>query len=77
MMVLTRWIKEVIMKIRISRALLINMILDLLFGIFFVYYLFSSDSSNGYRWIILLFAAYDFTDIIMGIRKVILQNKHK
>ncbi|KRN65355.1 hypothetical protein IV80_GL000411 [Pediococcus cellicola] len=53
------------------------MILDLLFGIFFVYYLFSSDSSNGYRWIILLFAAYDFTDIIMGIRKVILQNKHK
>ncbi|GAB5051917.1 hypothetical protein PESHB4_05530 [Pediococcus ethanolidurans] len=64
------------MKIKISRAILINMILDLLFGIFFIYYLFTTDSSNGYRWIITIFAAYDFTDIIMSIRKIILMNKN-
>ncbi|WP_412990062.1 hypothetical protein ACLJJ6_03610 [Pediococcus siamensis] len=65
------------MKIRISRALLVNMIFDLLFGIFFIYYLLSNESNNGYRWLILLFAAYDFTDIVMSIRKIILANKRK
>lgn len=65
------------MKIKISRPLIINMILDLLFGIFFIYYL-QSDTvslSSGYRWLITAFAAYDFTDIIMSIRKIILENK--
>ncbi|GAB5054737.1 hypothetical protein A7K95_04070 [Pediococcus parvulus] len=63
------------MKIKVTRAMLINMILDLLFGIFFMYFLLTTDSSNGYRWIITIFAAYDFTDIIMSIRKIIKLNK--
>jgi len=65
------------MKIKISRPLIINMILDLLFGIFFIYYLQSDtvSTSSGYRWLITAFAAYDFTDIIMSIRKIILENK--
>ncbi|AMV68573.1 hypothetical protein [Pediococcus damnosus] len=67
------------MKIKINRTILINIILDLLFGIFFLYYLNSSagNVSSGYRWLITAFAAYDFTNVIMSIRKIVLENKKK
>ncbi|ARW19462.1 hypothetical protein S100892_00888 [Pediococcus pentosaceus] len=64
-----------------NRVLISNIIFDFIVGIFFVYYLkVSADVSTFLRTILIVFAAYDFTDMFFSIKllieqKEILKNK--
>ncbi|KRN93147.1 hypothetical protein FEZ51_09340 [Pediococcus stilesii] len=58
------------------KVLISNIIFDLIVGIFFVYYLkVSSDVSSFMRIILMIFAAYDFTDMFFSIRLLLQQSK--
>ncbi len=60
-----------------NRALISNIIFDFIVGIFFVYYLkVSADVSTFLRTILIVFAAYDFTDMFFSIKLLIEQKRN-
>jgi hypothetical protein len=60
-----------------KKALISNIIFDFIVGIFFVYYLkVSSDISTFLRTILIVFAAYDFTDMFFSIKLLIEQKRN-
>ncbi|MCT1176850.1 hypothetical protein EFL85_08855 [Pediococcus pentosaceus] len=60
-----------------NKALFSNIIFDFIVGIFFVYYLkVSADVSTFLRTILIVFAAYDFTDMFFSIKLLIEQKRN-
>ncbi|KAF0505924.1 hypothetical protein GBP24_06655 [Pediococcus pentosaceus] len=60
-----------------NKALTSNIIFDFIVGIFFVYYLkVSADVSTFLRTILIVFAAYDFTDMFFSIKLLIEQKRN-
>lgn len=60
-----------------NRVLISNIIFDFIVGIFFVYYLkVSADVSTFLRTILIVFAAYDFTDMFFSIKLLIEQKRN-
>ncbi|GEP20368.1 hypothetical protein LSA03_17520 [Pediococcus argentinicus] len=57
---------------KIPKLLYSNIILDLIIGSFFVYYLkIDGNQSTFLRTVIIAFAAYDFTDLIFSAKTLI------
>lgn len=60
-----------------NKGLISNIIFDFIVGIFFVYYLkVSADVSTFLRTILIVFAAYDFTDMFFSIKLLIEQKRN-
>lgn len=60
-----------------NKTLISNIIFDFIVGIFFVYYLkVSADVSTFLRTILIVFAAYDFTDMFFSIKLLIEQKRN-